>query len=87
MKRVAKKLGIKWQPSWSKDNGFQDIKAIPKGIRKILLEEAKKETVACKRVKIESKGKYILLLGKNSREQRELNKSKTWKPHVYPKRT
>lgn len=88
MRRWAKSLGIEWQKSWDKDNGYQDINAIPKDIRDQLMAYAKKEREACKKVKTSRKGKYMLVLGRDKREQKALNNEfKSYKSLPYPKRT
>lgn len=85
---------IKWlrdtnipkEKDWFKVNGFKDIKNIPKDIldkwdkwRKQILEESIK-------ISQQQKGKYVLVLGKDRKEQKKLNKLKTYTPKKYPKR-
>lgn len=83
MKKWAKNLDIIWKDSWCKPNGFQDIKNIPKEIRKQLNEYAKYEMNKYKKVKVKRKGKYVLLLRQNKREPLQ----KTWISLPYPKRS
>jgi hypothetical protein len=82
MKKWAKELGIRWEFHWCKENGFQDIKAIPPEIKQQLLDYAKKQMAKYKRVKREKKGKYVLLLNFGNYK---LNK--TWEAKPYPKRS
>lgn len=82
MKKWAKELNIKWMPEWSKSNGFQDPKVIPKDIRVKLKLKAKEERNKCEIIKKPKKGKYVLLLKKHKKEKLE----KTWIPQPYPKR-
>lgn len=86
MKRWAKECGIPWQPDWTKPNGFQDIKRIPVEVRAVLMDYAYFKMGQCEKVYIPSKGKYALLLGVDRRDQRRLNKMKTWRSLPYPKR-
>ena len=86
MKRWAKELGIVWQPSWCKANGYQDISAYPPEVRQRLMAKAKKEIEKYPPARQESKGKYALILGKDRREEKELKKTILFKNFPYPKR-
>lgn len=86
VKKWAKDLGIEWDKNWTKPNGFQDVKAIPKEIRDIIRQHVNFVKSKLKQVTVPPKGKYALILGKDRKEQKELNKLKTWKQLAYPKR-
>jgi hypothetical protein len=77
MKKWAKELGIEWQNSWCKENGFQNPDLVPQ----ILKDYANSKAKACEKFKQNPKGKYVLLLnyGKNKSK-------KTWEAKPYPKR-
>ena len=87
MKRWARALNIQWNPAWCKPNGFQDIKAYPPEIRKTLTDYAHAEAAKCPIVKQPAKGKYALVVGRDKKEQRELNKVILFKTFPYPKRS
>lgn len=82
MKKWAKELNIEWRPEWTKANGFQDTSNIPTEIKEKLIEHSKSKRKDLPKVKANAKGKYVLLLKRNKREQIE----KTWIPVPYPKR-
>lgn len=86
MKKWARSLGIKWESSWCKANGYQNITAYPPVIRQKLTEYAKIEMNKYPIIKQEAKGKYALILGVHRKEQRELNELIKFKTFPYPKR-
>ncbi len=86
MKRWARELGITWDSSWCKPNGYQDISAYPPAIKIILLAKAAEETAKYPTATQESKGKYALVLGRDKREHRKLKEEITFKTFPYPKR-
>jgi len=86
MKRWAKELGIQWQLSWCKPNGYQDINACPSDIKAKLLARAKEEAEKYPPATQESKGKYALVLGKDRREEKDLKKRIVFSSFPYPKR-
>lgn len=77
MKTWAKELCIQWLPEWSKKNGFQNIKLIPKEIK----DYAKVQINKCEKIKQSPKGKYVLLLNYG-----KVKIQKSWIPKPYPKR-
>lgn len=81
MRRWAKELGIKWESSWTKENGFQNLKAIPEDILNKLKQYAKNKLNECERIKVRPKGKYALLLNYGKEKVK-----KTWESLPYPKR-
>lgn len=80
--------GVPLPKEWLRPNGFKDMAIVEK-----LAPEAKKEfydygdkiIAESKKIRIPSKGKYVLVLGKDKREQRVLNSLKTYKTKPYPK--
>lgn len=83
----AKELGIEWLPEWTIPNsGRQNLKTIPREITNKLRAYGKAKAEACPVKDQPKKGKYVLLLGKDRRETKQLQKLKTWKPLKYPKR-
>lgn len=77
------KIDIK--DGWFKKNGYKDLTKIPPEIirawgvwKKQLLNESFS-------VEQPSKGKYVLVLGTDKREQKKLNSLKTYKTFEYPK--
>jgi hypothetical protein len=86
MKKWAKELGILWQKEWCKPNGYQDIKAIPKNIKYALLLRAEEEAAKYPVVSQPAKGKYALILGRDKREHKSLQKLIVFTTYPYPKR-
>lgn len=82
MKKWCKELGIKWEDSWCKENGYQDTKNIPQDVKNAIKEHIAIIKESCKRITNDTKGKYVLLLKRNKREKLE----KTWTCLPYPKR-
>lgn len=86
MKKWAKELGIEWQPSWTKENGFQNKSAIPKDILKALTKHGNAKKLECKIIKVLPKGKYAKLLYTDKRDKEKVQKYRFWHPLPYPKR-
>jgi hypothetical protein len=88
MKRWAKELGIVWQSEWTKPNGFQKLSAMPKEIIMKLKAHAKEKILSLPARLATPKGKYALVLGKDRREGRLLDKEikKQLITFPYPKR-
>lgn len=88
MKKWAKQLGITWDKTWNKASGYQDIQNIPVDIRELLNQHATEQRKKCKKVQTPFKGKYMLVLGSDKREQKLLDKEfENYKSLSYPKRT
>jgi hypothetical protein len=85
-KKTSKILGIKWEKNWCKPNGYKDLKIIPKEVIKAIRDYGKNLFNTLETKTVPSKGKYILLLGKDRRETKKLEKLRTWKKISYPKR-
>jgi hypothetical protein len=85
-KKIAKLLGIEWQKKWCKTNGYKDLSIIPKEIVQQIRTYGKTLFRTLPTRKVPHKGKYVLLLGKDRRETKQLQKLKTWKKIDYPKR-
>lgn len=81
VKSYCAEMGIKWEKEWSKENGYQDLSKIPTEIKDILKKKINEEMAKCKKIKLNKKGKYALLLTKG-KEVIE----KPWTPLPYPKR-
>lgn len=73
-KRYCKELGISWETKWQKQNGYKNLKAIPSDILRILKEKGKQEMLSCESLIVPPKGKYVIILGKNKKEHKELKK-------------
>jgi hypothetical protein len=85
-KKTAKILGIVWQKNWCKPNGYKDLSVIPKEVIRQIKDYGKNILRTLPILKVPSKGKYILLLGKNRRDTKQLQKFKSWVKIEYPKR-
>jgi hypothetical protein len=85
-KKACKALGIKWQPNWSKPNGFKNLKEIPLEVKQKIKQWGKDILAQSSHRVCAAKGKYIILLGRDKREQKVLDKKKYWKTYSYPKR-
>lgn len=89
-KRLYKQwYGVPLPKEFLSDNGFKNIakvRSLPGGTEAV--EEfyawGNKIVAESVKTKIPSKGKYALVLGKDRREQRVLNKMKSYKPKPYP---
>lgn len=71
-------------------SGFKDMKAVERICPKDkadFYEYGNRIIAESKRIPVATKGKYVLVLGKDRREQRALNARKTYKPKPYPKKT
>lgn len=86
MKRWAKELGIEFKTEWLKPNGFQNLKAYPAEVLTKLKNRAKEEALKYPIVKVPTKGKYALILGKDRREDKILQKEIELRSFPYPKR-
>jgi hypothetical protein len=86
LKRWARENGITLDPSWIKDNGFKDMTKVPESIKRAWYNWGLKIKDQAKKIKVAPKGKYVLVLGKDRREQIVLNAMKRYKSKEYPKR-
>ena len=87
-KKVAKELGIQWLPEWSKTNKYKDLSKIPVEIIRKIKDRINEIKMTYSTIPIPPKGKYAKIIGKDKREQRELEAVfKNWTPKPYPKRT
>jgi len=86
LKKWAKETGITIDPSWIKENGFKDLSKIPDIIKKAWYQWGSNIKKESKKIKVNPKGKYILVLGKDKKEQAELNTFKKYQTKPYPKR-
>jgi hypothetical protein len=85
--KSAKELGIEWLPEWTiPSSGRQNLKTIPREITDLLRKHGKAKAEACPVKNQPKKGKYVLILGRDSRETKKLSALRTWKKKGYPKR-
>lgn len=85
LQRCAKELGIPWQQSWLKPNGFVDRSAIPQAIYLQLKQHGKSFISNLEMRHLTPKGKYVLFLG--SKKETKVNKNTLGETlENYPKR-
>ena len=86
LKKWAKELNIEWLDTWNKQNGYVELKNIPKETLTMLKKYAKSKMSGLEVISQPSKSKYVMITGKNKKEEYELKKMKSWIPEKYPKR-
>jgi hypothetical protein len=89
-KRYAKELNIEWKKEWSKENGYMNRNTIPVEIFDILKKKGKVHQNSCEQIVQPSKGKYVLILGKDKRDKKNIQfmyMKIFGKFEPYPKRT
>lgn len=86
LKTWCRQNGIIIEPSWIKPNGFKDLKQIPPEVKKAWYDWAKKLISESETIKIPLKGKYVLIRGKDRRDQKHLESLFKAKTFSYPKR-
>jgi hypothetical protein len=77
MRKWAAELGLAWDESWVKANGYQDYSKIPEKLKIY----ARKKQAECPATVVEPKGKYVLLLNYGKQKL-----TPTWTKVPYPKR-
>jgi len=87
LKKFLKEQGIQWDKEWQKQNGFKDLSKLPTEYKTKWYEWGKRILAESKKIPTASKRKYVLVLGKDRREQKKLNKEKAYEKKYYPKRT
>lgn len=87
LKMFLKAQGIKWDITWEKANKFKDLSKLPIEYKEMWYAWGHNILRESEKVRIESKGKYILVLGKDRREQKILSSEKIYSKKEYPKRT
>ena len=85
-KKWCKTNNITPKKDWFKENGFKNLQTIPEGIKNAWKNWKKKILSEAQIFLTERKHKYVLLLGKNKREYKELKNLKTYICKPYPKR-
>lgn len=88
-RKYAKQLGINWKKEWTKENKYMNKEAIPGGIFDLLNKMGKKHQESCAQTVELPKGKYVLILGKNKTDKKNIYSlySKVFgKFEPYPKR-
>lgn len=86
LKTWCRQNAIIVEPSWIKPNGFKDLKQIPPDVKKAWYDWANKIISESEKIKIPFKGKYVLIRGKDRRDQKMLESLFTAKTYPYPKR-
>lgn len=71
-KKYAKELGVEWKPEWTKTNKYMDIPKMPQDVMELLKDKGKNEQLNTTVCNQSPKGKYVLFLGKNKKEQRRI---------------
>jgi hypothetical protein len=71
-KKIIKELGLKWPDEWTKPNGYKDISKIPEPIRKLVRNKAAEIKKTLVPIASTPKGKYLLIIGRDKREERLL---------------
>ena len=71
-KKYAKELGIEWKKEWMNGKNWMDRKLFPTEIFDILLKKGKVHKESCKQSTQAPKGKYVLILGHNKADKRNL---------------
>lgn len=82
----CKQNNVKIEKDYIKSNGFKDLKAISPDIKRAWYDWAKKIISESEKIPVESKGKYVLIKGKDRREQKILDKQFIAKTYPHPKR-
>lgn len=77
MKKWAKELGMEWQKTWEKDNGYQIYALLPQELKDYALIQMKKY----QKLKAFPKHKYVLLINYGKEKVK-----KSWEQKPYPKR-
>lgn len=85
-KKWCKENDIEMRDSWFKDNGYKNLKAIPTDIKKAWYLWIKGILDSSDKIPVDKKHKYVILIGKDRREERELIKARRYRPKTYPKR-
>lgn len=86
LKKWCNQNNIEFKKEWLKENGYKDITKIPKDILKSWKKNNASIINNSFKMKIPPKGKYVLVLGRNSTDQKYLNKLKNYKKLPYPKK-
>lgn len=81
--KYARLLCIEWHPSWSNKSGYKILDNIPLEVKTLIKNKMDEDKSLLHKIKIPPKGKYVLLLKRNRRE----NIQKQWTPKPYPKRS
>ena len=84
-KSWCRKNNIELKKNWFKENGFKNLKEIPKDIKKAWYDSIKKILAKSEKIKMVKRRKYVLVLGKTRREKRDFHNFKTYIPQPYIK--
>ena len=78
--------GVPHNPEWFNPNGFKNLDKIPMEIQDKWREWIRKIIAEGERIPISRKGKYVLVIGCDKRDERRLYRLKNFKSIPYPKR-
>lgn len=84
--KYAKELGIEIKKEYYKANGYLDIKALPKEDMEKIKQKAIEDRGNSTMIPARPKGKYAIVLGKDSRETKKLRSQVNIPSYPYPKR-
>jgi hypothetical protein len=83
-KRWCKINNIPLEKSWFKQNGFKNLETIPPSIKRAWYDWGKKIVSESEKTKLQKKMKYVLILGRNKKETKNLKDTRTYEPMHYP---
>lgn len=86
-KKWCRANGIDMKPEWFRANGYKKMSAVPDSVKESWSEEIKRTLSESRSVPISKKHKYVLVMGSDKRDHRQLQDLKTYKAHPYPKRS
>lgn len=86
LKSFLKARGITWDKSWEKANGFKDLSRLPAEYKEAWYAWGNQIVAESAKVKLEKKGKYCKIIGRDKRETRRLLSVANLKKVPYPKR-
>jgi hypothetical protein len=84
-KKWCKNNNIPTKHEWFKDNGFKDLKFIPKDIKDSWYAWNRKILLEAQKLKVDKKHKYAIVLGRDNREKEYLKSLRAYKSLPYPK--
>jgi len=87
LKKWCRQNNIFMEKSWFKENGFKNLRAIPLEIIRAWREWGSKIISESETIEVPKKRKYALILGKDKREYKKLEKCRNYEPLPYPKDT
>jgi len=79
----CKENNVTIEKGWIKENGFKDPKSIPKSVYLSWASDIKATLSRSEKIPVEKKRKYVIVLGKDRREQHFLDLLKTYRALPY----